>query len=225
MLTGEIKNKVDKIWETFWTGGITNPLTVIEQFTYLIFIKLLDDKQLQSEAEANILGVEPKIIFDKEYENLRWHNFKEFDAERMYDTVANKVFPFIKKLNGDSSSSFAKYKEIDVFGGTVFIDIDGKNIGQLGIDDFIIELTEGKHKIKMYKSHTYDTYIGFAETEIDVKDNEKLLIRYAVPMLVNQPGNIIVSNYTSQQDIQEIAQNRENKIMADHIADQGKKQN
>ena len=109
MLTGEIKNKVDRIWETFWTGGITNPLTVIEQFTYLIFIKSLDDKQLQSEAESNILGVEPKIIFDSEHENLRWHNFKEFDAERMYNTVANKVFPFIKKLNGDSSSSFAKY--------------------------------------------------------------------------------------------------------------------
>lgn len=109
MLTKEIKNKVDKIWETFWTGGITNPLTVIEQFTYLIFIKSLDDKQLQSEAEANLLEIEPKIIFDSEHENLRWHNFKEFDAERMYDTVANKVFPFIKKLNGNTSSSFTKY--------------------------------------------------------------------------------------------------------------------
>ncbi|WP_042678590.1 type I restriction-modification system subunit M [Anaerosalibacter massiliensis] len=109
MLTGEIKNKVDRIWETFWTGGVTNPLTVIEQFTYLIFIKSLDDKQVQSEKEANLLGVEPKNIFDKEHEDLRWHNFKEFDAERMYDTVANKVFPFIKKLNGDSSSSFSKY--------------------------------------------------------------------------------------------------------------------
>lgn len=109
MLTGEIKNKVDRIWETFWTGGVTNPLTVIEQFTYLIFIKSLDDKQVQSEAEANLLGVEPKIIFDSEHEDLRWHNFKEFDAEKMYDTVANKVFPFIKKLNGDSSSSFSKY--------------------------------------------------------------------------------------------------------------------
>lgn len=78
----------------------------------MIFIKSLDDKQLQSEAEANILGVEPKIIFDKEHEDLRWHNFKEFDAERMYNTVANKVFPFIKKLNGDSSSSFANIWEM-----------------------------------------------------------------------------------------------------------------
>lgn len=114
-------------------------------------------------------------------------------------------------------------KEIDIFGGIVFIDIDGKNIGQLGTDDFIIDLPEGKHKIKMYKSHTYDTYIGFAETEIDIKANENLLIKYAAPMLVNQPGNIIVSNYISQEDIQEIVQKREEKIVLDHIADERKK--
>lgn len=109
MVTGEIKNQVDRIWETFWTGGLTNPLTVIEQFTYLIFIKSLDDKQLESEANANLLGIKPNIIFDREHEDLRWHNFKEFEAEKMYDTVANKVFPFIKKLNGNADSSFAKY--------------------------------------------------------------------------------------------------------------------
>jgi len=118
MLTGEIKSKVDKIWETFWTGGVTNPLTVIEQFTYLIFIKSLDDKQLQSEAEANILGLDPKIIFkgkdnkykDKfDYEDLRWHNFKEFQAEKMYKTISEGVFLFIKELNGSAGSSFAKY--------------------------------------------------------------------------------------------------------------------
>lgn len=118
MLTGEIKNKVDRIWETFWTGGVTNPLTVIEQFTYLIFIKSLDDNQLQSEAEANILGVKAKITFKGksvkyknrfDYEDLRWHNFKEFEAEKMYETISEGVFPFIKELNGDSSSSFAKY--------------------------------------------------------------------------------------------------------------------
>lgn len=118
MLTGEIKNKVDKIWEIFWTGGVTNPLTVIEQFTYLIFIKSLDDKQLQSEAEANMLGMEPKVTFKGknekyknkfEYEDLRWHNFKEFEAKRMYETISEGVFPFIKELNIDNNSSFARY--------------------------------------------------------------------------------------------------------------------
>lgn len=84
MITGAIKNEVDRIWETFLTGGVTNPLTAIEQFTYLIFIKSLDDKQLQSEAESNILGLEPKITFigknEKyknkfDYEDLRWQNW------------------------------------------------------------------------------------------------------------------------------------------------------
>ena len=109
MITGEVKNKVDKIWETFWTGGISNPLSVIEQFTYLIFIKSLDDKQLQWEAEAELLGTEPKRIFNEDQENLRWHNFKHFEADAMYDVVSDKVFPFIKKLNGNKSAAFSKY--------------------------------------------------------------------------------------------------------------------
>ena len=109
MITGEVKNKVDKIWETFWTGGITNPLTVIEQFTYLIFVKSLDDKQLQNELEAELLGIPVERIFDEEHKDLRWHNFKNFDAETMYEVVSKKVFPFIKKLNNNKSSSFSRY--------------------------------------------------------------------------------------------------------------------
>lgn len=110
MITGEIKNKVDKVWETFWTGGITNPLTVIEQFTYLIFIKSLDDKQLNQESESEIFGIPVENpVFSKENENLRWHVFKNFDADTMYNTVKDKVFPFIKNLSGDKETSFAKY--------------------------------------------------------------------------------------------------------------------
>ena len=99
MITGEIKSKVDRVWETFWTGGITNPLTVIEQFTYLIFIKSLDDKQLNQESESEIFGIPVENpVFSKENENLRWHVFKNFDADTMYNTVKDKVFPFIKNL-------------------------------------------------------------------------------------------------------------------------------
>lgn len=109
MITGELKNKVDKIWETFWTGGISNPLTVIEQFTYLIFIKSLDDKQLKSELDAEILGIEPRIVFDENHKDLRWSNFKHFESEKMFDTVATRVFPFIKNLNTKEDSSFARF--------------------------------------------------------------------------------------------------------------------
>ena len=115
MITGEIRNKIDRIWDSFWTGGITNPLTVIEQFTYLLFIKSLDDKQLNSEKEASILGIKPKVIFDKDNEELRWSNFKHFDSEKMYKVVATEVFPFIKKLNGNADSSFARFMEDAIF--------------------------------------------------------------------------------------------------------------
>ena len=115
MITGETRNKIDRIWDSFWTGGITNPLTVIEQFTYLLFIKSLDDKQLNSEKEASILGIKPKVIFDKEKEDLRWSNFKHFDSEKMYKVIATEVFPFIKKLNGNADSSFARFMEDAIF--------------------------------------------------------------------------------------------------------------
>ncbi len=115
MITGQIRNKIDRIWDSFWTGGITNPLTVIEQFTYLLFIKSLDDKQLNSEKEASILGIKPKVIFDKNNEDLRWSNFKHFDSEKMYKVVSTEVFPFIKKLNGNADSSFARFMEDAIF--------------------------------------------------------------------------------------------------------------
>lgn len=115
MITGETRNKIDRIWDSFWTGGITNPLTVIEQFTYLLFIKSLDDKQLNSEKEASILGIKPKVIFDKNNEDLRWSNFKHFDSEKMHEVVSTKVFPFIKKLNGNADSSFARFMEDAIF--------------------------------------------------------------------------------------------------------------
>ena len=65
MITGDLRSKVDKIWEIFWTGGITNPLSVIEQFTYLLFIKGLDDKQLDEERSAEFLGIEIDKIFNE----------------------------------------------------------------------------------------------------------------------------------------------------------------
>lgn len=115
MITGELKNKVDRIWEIFWTGGVTNPLSVIEQFTYLIFIKSLDDKQLREEGEAVLLGLEPKIIFNDSQQDYRWSNFKQFEAEKMYDNMQNGVFPFIKNLHSNEASSFAKFMENAIF--------------------------------------------------------------------------------------------------------------
>ena len=97
MITGELRSKVDKIWETFWTGGLTNPLEVIEQFTYLLFIKGLDEVETKNEAEAMLLGVPYDRIFNDEQQHLRWSKFaNEGNAEKMYEIVQNEVFPFIK---------------------------------------------------------------------------------------------------------------------------------
>lgn len=115
MITGELRSKVDKIWETFWTGGITNPLEVIEQFTYLLFIKGLDDKEIIKENDAILLGIDFDITFPEDKQNLRWSKFKNFEAETMYDVVANEVFPFIKSLHTNKDSAYAKYMGDAIF--------------------------------------------------------------------------------------------------------------
>lgn len=76
MITGELRNKIDKIWETFWTGGITNPLDVIEQFTYLLFIKQLDEVETTKENEANFLGVDYESMFRVNVRNIAGANLK-----------------------------------------------------------------------------------------------------------------------------------------------------
>lgn len=115
MITGETKNKVDKIWEIFWTGGITNPLTVIEQFTYLLFIKALDDRQTDLEKNASFLGIKPKMIFKEDQQELRWSNFKQLEASQMFNIVQEKVFPFIKNLHDDKDSAFSRYMDDAIF--------------------------------------------------------------------------------------------------------------
>ena len=115
MITGELRSKVDKIWETFWSGGITNPLEVIEQFTYLLFIKGLDDKEIIKENDAILLGIDFDRTFPEDKQNLRWRKFKNFEAETMYDVVANEVFPFIKNLHTNKDSAYAKYMGDAIF--------------------------------------------------------------------------------------------------------------
>lgn len=106
-------------------------------------------------------------------------------------------------------------KEIEVFGGDIYIDIDGRNVGILGTTDFTYDVNPGKHKIKMYKSHTYDSFIGHAETEIDILEGEQLLIKYSPPMLINQPGNIVISNFESYLQAERLAFEKEQKIALD----------
>lgn len=109
MITGELKSKIDRIWETFWTGGITNPLEVIEQFTYLLFIKDLDDNETIEESNAELLGIPFEGMFPSGKQYLRWSKFKNEEAGEMYKIVSEEVFPFIKNIHGDKQSAYSRY--------------------------------------------------------------------------------------------------------------------
>ena len=113
MITGELKNKVDKLWEMFWTGGLTNPLDVIEQITYLMFIRDLDQTDDIRQKESNRLSVPYTGMFEGK-NHLKWSALRDKPAESMYQTMQAEVFPFIKNLNGNSGT-YAKYMADAIF--------------------------------------------------------------------------------------------------------------
>ena len=131
MITGSIKLQIDAIWMSFWTGGITNPIDVLEQMTYLFFMKMLDDAQLKQEATAQALGFssldDSKVVFksgnwhnpdtgkDVPYNNLRWNVFKNFTPEQMFDTVRFDVFTFIKNISDEKKSAYSRFMNDAVF--------------------------------------------------------------------------------------------------------------
>ena len=124
MITGELKNKIDSLWEIFWTGGLTNPLDVIEQVTYLMFIRDLDDSDNLRARESAMLDLPYTSIFSGEVDiggrlvdgnQLKWSVFRDFPASKMYATVQELVFPFIKNLHGDKESAYSKYKADAIF--------------------------------------------------------------------------------------------------------------
>ena len=122
MITGELKSKVDNIWNTMWSGGISNPLSVIEQLTYLLFIKRLDELHTLKERKAARTGkpIEDPIFTAKQV-NLRWSRFKEAAPEQMFETVRDGVFSFIKtlgqkgKADGEGASTYTNHMKDALF--------------------------------------------------------------------------------------------------------------
>ena len=124
MITGELKNRIDSLWDDFAAGGIVNPLTVIEQITYLMFIHDLDEADNKGSMEAMMLGISHESIFKDEVEvegrtvdgkQLKWSVFQDFPAEKMFDVVKNEVFPFIINLHNDRESAYSKYMSDAIF--------------------------------------------------------------------------------------------------------------
>lgn len=103
MITGELKSKIDKLWEEFWTGGIANPLTVIEQVTFLMYARLLDMNERRDEKRAERSGQPFKRRFSEFDQDVRWENFRHLPAEQMYKLVKDDVFPHFKDLAGEGT--------------------------------------------------------------------------------------------------------------------------
>ncbi len=124
MITGELKNKIDGLWDVFAAGGLVNPLDVIEQITYLMFIHDLDKADNIKAKESAMLGLPFKSIFAKEVqigertidgENLKWSVFHDFPAGQMHSTMQEWVFPFIKNLHAEKESTYSKYMDDAIF--------------------------------------------------------------------------------------------------------------
>ena len=124
MVTGELKNRIDGLWDIFAAGGLVNPLEVIEQITYLMFIHDLDDSDNRKAKECAMLGLPFQSIFTEEIRigereidgnRLKWSVFHDFPADQMYAVVQEWVFPFIKTLHSDKNSAYSKYMDDAIF--------------------------------------------------------------------------------------------------------------
>jgi type I restriction enzyme M protein len=112
MLTAELRNQIDRIWDSFWSGGIANPIEVIEQITYLLFLKRLDDEQTREDKKALMLNkpVERRIFPEganddgTPYDEMRWQKFKNLEPRLMFDLVDRHIFPFLRTMGGDNTT-------------------------------------------------------------------------------------------------------------------------
>lgn len=115
MLNSVLKSSINRLWDKFWSGGISNPLTAIEQISYLLFMKRLDELDIKKKQDADFTGETYKSIFEGDKNNLRWSHFKQMEGGEMLIHMQTKVFPFLKTLCKEESP-FAKH-----MGNAVFI--------------------------------------------------------------------------------------------------------
>ena len=132
MITGELKSQIDQIWNTFWNGGISNTITIVEQLTYLMFIKDLDETETRNESMAK-RGIKVNSIFGEDEQRFRWKNLKEMDVEarhQIFSDTNDGIFPFLRNL-GKDKSMFSQHMRGATFG-----------IGKAMVLDQVIEKLE-----------------------------------------------------------------------------------
>jgi type I restriction enzyme M protein len=145
MITGPLRNQIDRLWTEFWTGGITNPLTVIEQISFLMFSRLLDITETRAEKRASRLGKFHLGQFSKDQQHLRWSHFKNLPAEEMLKVVRDGVFPHFRGLSG-GESTFAEYMK----DAQLMIVKPGLLVSAVNMID-VLPLTEGDTKGDLYE--------------------------------------------------------------------------
>ena len=154
MLNTTIKSSIDRLWDKFWSGGISNPLTAIEQISYLLFMKRLDQLDLKKKLDAEFTGESYKSYFSGENEVMRWSHFRHMEGGEMLTHIQTKVFPFLKTLNS-SNSAFAKH-----MGNAVFIIskpslvVEAVNI----IDEIFEEISNQESKGQGFQDTQGDVY-------------------------------------------------------------------
>jgi len=152
MITGELKSRIDKLWEEFWTGGVANPLTVIEQISFLMFARMLDITETRNEKRAARTKKSFKRVFNDDQQHLRWSNFKQLGADEMLPLVRDEVFPHFKTVSemdtqeGARKTSFQEYfKDAQLMIQKPSLLVSAVNM----IDD--LPLTEGDIKGDLYE--------------------------------------------------------------------------
>lgn len=230
MITGELKNKIDGLWEIFWTGGLTNPLDVIEQMTYLMFIHDLDDTDNLHAKEAAMLGLPYHSIFAGEVQvgdrtidgnQMKWSVFHDFPAGRMYAVIQEWVFPFIKKLHGDKDSAYAKYMGDAIFKIPTPLLLDKIVTAMDGIYDQIAQIKTADTRGDVYEYLLSKLATAGVNGQFRTPRH---IIRMIVDMMEPRPDDVIcdpacgtsgflvsASEYLKEKCKQEVFFNRQNK--------------
>ena len=182
MITGELKQRIDALWQEFWTGGITNPLTVIEQITYLMFARLLDIHETRDENRQLRSGRAFKKRFAQNKQNLRWSQFRNLGGENMLPLVRDEVFPHLRlaSASGASSAEFMKDAQLMIQKASLLVKAV-EMVHQL-------PLTEGDTKGDLYE------YLLGKLTTAGINGQFRTprhIIRLMVDMLEPEPNDVV----------------------------------
>lgn len=181
MVTGIIKNKIDKIWTDIWAGGITNPLTVIEQLTYLMFIRSLDEKELEQEEFDNMTGSKGTRIFPDSTngQSMRWSKFKDRDSREIYDILSQRVFPAIKNMKYGKLPDFSEMGELIEIPDESGKENEGKTAFARYMEDamFLIPTPQVLQKIITGLEDLYENDIAELDMQGDLRKKGFLITR------------------------------------------------